>query len=88
MIARGRTAADRVLGRIGKAHGKSAAQASLRWLLQQGVIAIPRTSSRHRLKENLAVFDFVLLAAEMSDISSLDRPDGRQVNVSWASKWD
>jgi diketogulonate reductase-like aldo/keto reductase len=88
MIARGRTAADRVLGRIGKAHGKSAAQASLRWLLQQGVIAIPRTSSRHRLKENLAVFDFVLLAAEMSDISSLARPDGRQVNVSWAPKWD
>ena len=87
-IARGEVASDPVLTRIGEAHGKSAVQVTLRWLVQQGVVAIPRTSNRERLRENLAIFDFELSAAEMAAISDLARPDGRQVNVSWAPKWD
>ena len=57
-IARGNAAGDKVLARVGRQHGKSAAQVSLRYLVQQGIIAIPRTSKSERLKENLAVFDF------------------------------
>ena len=45
-IARGGAKGDEVLERIGKAHGKTAAQVSLRWLAQQGVVVIPRTSKR------------------------------------------
>ena len=62
-IARSRAAAregDEVLDRIGKAHGKTAAQVSLRWLVQQGIVVIPRTSKVERLEENLAYFDFEL----------------------------
>jgi diketogulonate reductase-like aldo/keto reductase len=87
-IARGRAAGDDVLERIGQAHRKSAAQVSLRWLLQQDVVAIPRTSRSHRLRENITIFDFALSPAEMLLISSLARPDGRQVKVAWAPTWD
>ena len=87
-IARGRVSDSDVIGRIGKEHGKSPAQVSLRWLLQQNVISIPRTSQFERLNENIAIFDFELSQAEMSEIASLARPDGRLVNFSWAPKWD
>jgi len=87
-IAKGRTSDDDVLARIGQAHGKSGAQVSLRWLVQQNVIAIPRTSRVERLEENIAVFDFELSTAEMAEISGLARPRGRLLNVSWAPAWD
>jgi diketogulonate reductase-like aldo/keto reductase len=74
--------------RIGKAHGRSASQAALRWLIQQGMIVIPRTSKPERLRENLAVFDFTLSPAEMNEIGKLKRPDGRLVSPPHAPKWD
>ncbi len=64
-IARGRVQGERTLENIGKAHGKSAAQVSLRFLVQQGIIVIPRTSKPERLKENAAIFDFALTGPEM-----------------------
>ncbi|MGB7258574.1 MAG: aldo/keto reductase, partial [Pseudolabrys sp.] len=57
-IARGSANGDKTLERIGKAHGKSAAQVSLRFLVQQGIVVIPRTSKVERLEENFAIFDF------------------------------
>jgi diketogulonate reductase-like aldo/keto reductase len=79
-IARGRVADDPVLQAIGAAHGKNAVQVSLRWLIQQdGVIAIPRTSRKDRLADNLAVFDFELSRAEMERIGAL-RSDRHLVN--------
>jgi diketogulonate reductase-like aldo/keto reductase len=86
-IARGGAKGDEVLERIGKAHGKTAAQVSLRWLTQQGVVVIPRTSKRERLQENFDLFDFELSDAEMQEIFGLAR-GGRIVNVAWAPKWD
>ena len=59
-IARGGAKNDAVLARIGKAHGKTAAQVCLRFLVQQGIVVIPRTSRIERLAENLAIFDFAL----------------------------
>ena len=47
--------------RIGKAHGKTAAQVCLRYLVQQNVVVIPRTSKVERLEENFAIFDFELV---------------------------
>ncbi len=64
-IARGGAQGDDVLARIGKAHGKSAAQVSLRFLVQQGIVVIPRTSKVERLEENIALFDFAL--SELGD---------------------
>jgi 2,5-diketo-D-gluconate reductase B len=87
-IARGSAKGDAVLTRIGKAYGKTAAQVSLRWLIQQGVGAIPRTSKVERLAENIAIFDFSLTDAEMAEIASLAHPGGRIVDWAWSPKWD
>jgi 2,5-diketo-D-gluconate reductase B len=75
-IAKGQAKNDAVLVRIGKAHGKSAAQVSLRYLVQQGFVVIPRTSKLERLSENSAIFDFALSDAEMAEIATLARRDG------------
>jgi 2,5-diketo-D-gluconate reductase B len=87
-IARGKVPGDEVLQRIGKAHGKSATQVALRYLVQLGLIVIPRTSNKERLAENLAIFDFTLSDAEMAQVHRLNRPDGRVVNPPHAPKWD
>ena len=87
-IARGNATGDEVLARIGKAHGKTAAQVCLRWLTQQGIVVIPRTSKIERLQENIAIFDFELSDAEMREIAALARGDGRIVDWSWSPKWD
>jgi 2,5-diketo-D-gluconate reductase A len=77
-IARGRVADDPVLISIGEAHGKTPVQVALRWLIQQeGVIAIPRTTSATRAAENIAVFDFSLSEAEIAAINELASPQGR-----------
>jgi diketogulonate reductase-like aldo/keto reductase len=76
--------------RIGKAHGKTAAQVSLRYLVQQGIPVIPRTSKVERLSENMAIFDFELTPAEMTEIAALSRPGGRIVDYAYSGspKWD
>ena len=79
-IARGRVKSDAVLSRIGKAYGRTAAQVCLRYLVQQDIIVIPKTSRAERLKENAAIFDFVLTPAEMKDIAALAGPHGNIVS--------
>lgn len=87
-IGRGKVAGTETLDRIGAKYGKSGAQVSLRWLIQQGLIPIPRTASPDKLMQNLNVFDFALSEAEMAEIAGLRRPDGRIVNPPQAPKWD
>ncbi|TAK49181.1 MAG: aldo/keto reductase [Xanthobacteraceae bacterium] len=87
-IARGRVKGDEVLTGIGAAHGKSAAQVSLRWLIQQGVAAIPRTSRLERLSENLDVFDFTLTDDEMKQIFALADARGRICDFDFSPAWD
>src|SRR5579872_2916757 len=59
-VAKGRIKNDQTLTRIGRIHRKSPAQICLRWLVQQDVSAIPRTSRLERLSENIDIFDFSL----------------------------
>jgi len=87
-IAKGRVRGDAALAAIGRAHGKSAAQVCLRWLLQQGAVAIPRTSKVERLSENIEVFDFALTEDDMAAISALAGPQGRLTDYGFAPKWD
>lgn len=61
-----------VLTDIGAAHGKSAAQTALRFLIQSGVVVIPKSTHKERMEENLNVFDFVLTDDEMKKIENLD----------------
>jgi 2,5-diketo-D-gluconate reductase B len=89
-IARGNAKNDAVLARIGAAHKKTAAQISLRYLVQQNIVVIPRTSKVERLTENAALFDFTLGDDEMAEIAALARRDGRLVDWSYSgsAKWD
>ena len=87
-IARGRAVNDDLLKEIGRRHGKTAGQASLRFLVQQGAIVIPRTSKVERLEENKAIFDFALDDAEMAAMHALANPRGRIVDWSGAPNWD
>jgi 2,5-diketo-D-gluconate reductase B len=89
-IARGKAKNSDVLARIGKAHGKTAAQVSLRYLVQQQIGVIPRTSKLERLEENFSIFDFELTADEMNEIAALSGRDGRIVDWSYSGspKWD
>ena len=64
-LAFGNLAGDRQLSEIGKRHGKTAAQVALRWLVQKGIITIPKSSSEPHLRENLEIFDWELAEAEM-----------------------
>lgn len=64
---------DPVVKRIADQHGRSPAQIVLRWAVQRGTAAIPKTSQVARLKENLSIYDFQLSSDEMQCISGLDR---------------
>lgn len=61
-----------VLEAVGKAHGKSVAQVALRWLIQRGVIIIPKSTHVERMEQNLNIYDFDLTDAEMRQIDGLD----------------
>jgi len=87
-IAKGRIKADQTLAAIGRAHHKTPAQVCLRWLVQQNVSAIPRTSRVERLSENLEIFDFELSDDEMAEIAALASPKGRLTDFGFAPKWD
>ena len=85
---RGKVPGEPALERIGKAHGKTASQVALRWLVQQGVAAIPRTSKLERLSENIEIFDFELSEEDMQQISAMGSASGRLTDFGFAPKWD
>jgi len=87
-LAHGRVADDATLAEIGEAHGKSAGQVALRWLLEQpGVSPIPKASSHERRVENFEVFDFELSDEERSRIAGLPKDD-RQIDPDDGPDWD
>ncbi|MBY0382195.1 MAG: aldo/keto reductase [Xanthobacteraceae bacterium] len=87
-IAKGRIKNDKAIAEIGKRYGKSPAQICLRWLVQQGAVAIPRTSKIERLSENIDIFDFELSDDEMNEIFAMGSNQGRIVNFGFAPDWD
>ena len=64
---------DPVITKIADRHGKSSTQVVLRWHLQLGLVAIPKSADPGRIAENIDVFDFELSDAELDTISGLDR---------------
>ena len=79
-LGRGRLFSDPVLAEIAQSRGRSIAQIALRWLMQQGLGAIPRSSNPQRIADNYKVFDFTLSDDEMRRISALKRANGRIAN--------
>ena len=89
-IARGNARNDKLLAAIGSAHKKTAAQVCLRYLVQQDIVVIPRTSKLDRLAENAAIFDFALSDEEMAKIAALAHRDGRLIDWAYSGtmNWD
>ena len=68
------------LAAIGRKYGKTAAQVALRWLTQRGIVAIPKSTHRERMEQNLNIFDFSLSADEMTQIDTMNQHDAGTVN--------
>ena len=66
---------NEVLEAIGRQYGKSVAQVTLRFLIQRGIIVIPKSTHKERMIENFNVFDFTLSAEEMEAIGRLDKAE-------------
>lgn len=62
-----------VLKAIGEQYGKSVAQTALRFLIQRGVVVIPKSTHKERMEQNFDVFDFSLSAEDMDAIGKLDK---------------
>lgn len=71
-IARGRVLEDSDIKEIAQRHGKSAAQIILRWHLQNGIMVIPKSVKKDRLRENADIFDFELTEDEMKQMNALN----------------
>ncbi len=63
---------NELLSGIGQKYGKSVAQVVVRWLIQRGVVAIPKSVRKERMEENFNVFDFELSSTDMEAIKALD----------------
>ena len=81
-LARGRIFGNEILIEIANRHQKTVSQIALRWIVQQGVIPIPKAASKERMNENFDIFDFALSDEEMELINNLpetgfsgERPD-------------
>lgn len=74
LLAEGRNGffTNPVLEDIGRKYGKSVAQVALRWLVQRGVIIIPKSVHVERMEQNLDLFDFSLTDEDMAQIAGLD----------------
>lgn len=73
---------NETLAAIGKKHNKSIAQVCLRWHFQRGVVAIPRSSQKAHMTENLDIFDFELDKADLKTIATLD------LNITQFPEWE
>ena len=69
-----------LLAAIGANYHKSAAQVALRWLTQRGIVAIPKSTHKERMAQNLDIFDFTLTDEEMAQIATMNQHDTGTVN--------
>ncbi len=64
-----------LLASIGSKYNKTAAQVALRWLTQRGIVAIPKSSHKERMAQNIDIFDFSLSNEEMAQIAKMNQHD-------------
>ena len=65
---------------IGNHYGKTAAQVALRWLIQRGIVAIPKSTHKERMEQNFNIVDFTLTEEEMSKIAEMNEHDNGTIN--------
>jgi diketogulonate reductase-like aldo/keto reductase len=72
-LALGKVREDDLLKEIGDRHGKTASQVTLRWLLQRGIVSIPKATSPAHIRANIEIFDFELTPKEYERVDTIDR---------------
>lgn len=82
-LGKGELLADPTLTAIAARLNRKPSQIVLRWHLQQGVVAIPRSGSAQHIRDNFGIFDFALTENDMAAISALRSADGRLVDMGW-----
>ena len=82
-IAKGLVNENKIINQIAKKYQKTPVQITLRWLIQQDIIAIPKASSEKHLKENLDIFDFELDQSDIETIKEVNQ-NKRMVNTEFA----
>ena len=87
-LARGRCMEEKVVQDIAARHQRPASEVVLRWIIQQGVAAIPMTRKRENAASNLRAADFTLTQQDMDAISALSSHNHRLINPSWMRSWD
>ena len=88
-IARGAALKPTVILEIAKRHQRSPSEIVLRWITQQGVVAIPMTTKKENARSNLHSVDFDLSPDDMETITQLGTANGRTINPSWMQgRWD
>ena len=80
-LTQGKKLHDPVIAEVAKKHGKTPAQVVLRWVLQQDVIAIPKSENPGRIRENAAIYDFALDEDDLGKIARLDKGQAGNIGV-------
>ena len=65
-----------ILARLGEKYGKTPAQVVLRWHIEQGLVAIPKSGNPERMRQNLEIFDFALNPQDLAELAALDEGPG------------
>lgn len=88
-LARGKALQPAIVQDIAARLGRPASEVVLRWIIQQGVAAIPMTTKRDNAISNIRVLEFTLSQEDMTAISKLGSRDGRTISPSWMTGgWD
>jgi len=88
-LARGAALKPQPISAIAHRLGRPPSEVVLRWILQQGVVAIPMTTKRENMLSNIRALDFELSADDMAAISAIGTRQGRTINPTWmAGRWE
>jgi 2,5-diketo-D-gluconate reductase B len=88
-LARGAALKEKAVTEVARRLGRPSSEIVLRWIVQQGVVALPMTTKRENAASNLRIFDFELSAADMAAISDATKQNRRLISpTGWAPQWD
>jgi 2,5-diketo-D-gluconate reductase B len=88
-LARGAALKEKAVADVARRLGRPPSEVVLRWIVQQGVVALPMTTKRENALSNLRVFEFELSSADMAAIAEATKQNRRLISpTGWAPKWD
>ena len=88
-LGRGAVLKDPAVQEVAQRLARPPSEIALRWIVQQGVVALPMTTKRDNAKSNMRIFDFELSAADMATLSEASKQNRRLISpTGWAPKWD